>query len=812
MTRWMVAAVFLAACTNSTDEPDDTVVYDVDIRTTEFGIPHILADDYFSAGVGVGYALARDHLCIVADQFIKVNSQRARYHGPGENDRNINRDFGWLGVGVRRIAEENYDSLPQDTRDAMEGYVTGYNRYLADTPDADRDPRCSGEPWVQDIDELDLYTYYMSLAQEASGNVLLETVGTAQPPGFRSTNPSFDPPDAAWFDQLHDRELGSNGWGIGSERSENGRGMLLANPHFPSDGPLKLWEHHITIPDEINVYGVGLLNSIVPLIGFNENVAWTHTVSPTPRLMVYQLDLDPSNPTRYNFNGEFVDMTSVTYTIDVLQDDGTLAAEQRTLYSTQYGPMFNAPIVGWTTTLGFTYRDVNALNVNAIPVFLGAAKAQNLEEFEENYRQTQGIPWVHTMYADKEGNAFYVDAAAAPNPTAEAYDGYLEILASNPLAQNFAANGIWVVDGGDPLYTWVEDPRSVLPGSVPYDDAPRLVRRDYIMNANMNYWATNLDELLSGANAIYGPVEQPLEPRTKMNHRYLTEENGASGPDNLWSLDELATAALDGRASIAEDLREQVVTRCTGADPVTVTYRGTEETVDLTQACTLLSTWDGRSSVDAVGAIVWRELVLEELESGDAEQASVLLSPGRLYADGWDIADPIYTPNTLAPATDDGDPVLRSMAIGVLRLQEAGVALDTPLGEAQFYQRLGEQYGRPGGQQAEGHIAIANFGSIPDSVLPYEIPPPHINSLTDLREGGYRSNNGNSFVMAMEFLDDGPRGRAILTYTQSAADNSPHNTDQLEIYARGEMRDITFTEDDIAGDPELEILTLSSDD
>ena len=30
-----------------------------------------------------------------------------------------------------------------------------------------------------------------------------------------------------------DRGMGSNGWGIGSQMTENGKGALLANPIFP---------------------------------------------------------------------------------------------------------------------------------------------------------------------------------------------------------------------------------------------------------------------------------------------------------------------------------------------------------------------------------------------------------------------------------------------------------------------------------------------------------------------------------------------------------------------------------------------------
>ena len=54
------------------------VQYDVDIRWTSYGIPHIKANDYGSATYGYGYAFARDNICLMAEEFDKVNGERAK--------------------------------------------------------------------------------------------------------------------------------------------------------------------------------------------------------------------------------------------------------------------------------------------------------------------------------------------------------------------------------------------------------------------------------------------------------------------------------------------------------------------------------------------------------------------------------------------------------------------------------------------------------------------------------------------------------------------------------------------------------------
>ena len=56
------------------------------------------ADDLPSAAFGMGYAVGQDHVCVLADMIARVRSQRARFFGPGDNDANINSDFGILNL------------------------------------------------------------------------------------------------------------------------------------------------------------------------------------------------------------------------------------------------------------------------------------------------------------------------------------------------------------------------------------------------------------------------------------------------------------------------------------------------------------------------------------------------------------------------------------------------------------------------------------------------------------------------------------------------------------------------------------------
>ena len=142
--------------------------------------------------------------------------------------------------------------------------------------------------------------------------------------------------------------MASNGWAIGADRSADGGGLLLANPHFPWEGERRFWEAHLTVPGELDIYGAQLSGLPGIGIGFTEEFGWTHTVSAGNRFTAYRLRLVPGSPTTYMYGDEQRPMTATDVTVDVLQPDGTVAPVTRTMYSSHYGPMLDFPGVGWT--------------------------------------------------------------------------------------------------------------------------------------------------------------------------------------------------------------------------------------------------------------------------------------------------------------------------------------------------------------------------------------------------------------------------------------------------------------------------------
>ena len=773
--------------------------YRATIRRTSHGVAHILADDLGSAGFGQAYAFAQDHACVLADQIVKVRSERALFFGPGAQGEHLDSDFGYLALDVMNRAGAGLEGQPEDVRALIDGYVAGYNQYITDIGRDSVPGTCAGQPWVRTISSVDLFAYYIDLGLLASGNALLGYIATAQPPGSPLVLPGGP---LAGLRGPRASGLGSNGWAIGGARSASGAGMVVANPHFPWEGELKLWESHVTVPGELNVYGVGLMGVPGALIGFNDNVGWTHTFSEGQRFTLYQLQLVEGDPTSYLVDGEARKMEAREHTIRVRQADGTLADQTRTLWSSHHGPMLNIDPFGWTPTIGLTYRDANIDNTQLIRQFFGMNRAGSLAEFKQVYKDVGGIPWVNTMAADRGGETWYIDASATPRLSDDAIAAWLETTEEG-LPGLLYTQGLVLLDGSTAKNDWLDDPGARSPGVVPFDRFPQLDRDDFVFNANDSHWLSNPAAPLEGFSPLHGFERVPQSPRTRMNIRLLsdTSADGAAGADGKFTVEELQAAIMGNQSLTAELLLGSVQARCE-APPIVLVE---DVEVSLGEACDALAGWDGRYDVDSVGAVVWREFL-------GAFNFESLKNAGVLFTVPFDADDPANTPRNPPepPMLGEEDPLMTGLGRAVVRLIEAGVPLDAALGDVQRAPHGDADYGVPGGNSREGIANIVTYGTLKTTLDPLTPRGELVNDATGLTvDGNYVINYGSSFVMALELGEDGPRGQAFLTYSQSDDPASPHFADQTALFSEQKWRPLVFTEADIAADPALRVLEVA---
>src|SRR4029077_3607240 len=77
-----VAAISVAIIVAMPTPAATSDVLHAEIRTTSYGVPHIMANDLAGAGFGLGFAFAKSDICEIAGRWVTVNAQRSRYFGP----------------------------------------------------------------------------------------------------------------------------------------------------------------------------------------------------------------------------------------------------------------------------------------------------------------------------------------------------------------------------------------------------------------------------------------------------------------------------------------------------------------------------------------------------------------------------------------------------------------------------------------------------------------------------------------------------------------------------------------------------------
>ena len=798
--------------TTSVTEPADAT-YEATIRRTTDGVPHINGDTIEDVSFGQGYANAEDHACSLADQVLKVQGRRAAAFGPGEENENVESDFAWLAIGIDELARDDFAEAPDDVTALFDAFAAGWNGYLEEVGVEGLSGWCAGEDWVAPVTGADIYSYSRSISLLASGGALTGFIASAQPPATRGDlGPTESEAVDGW---LNATDLGSNGWAVGSESVTGGEGALLvANPHFPWEGERRFWEVHLTVPGEMDIYGVQLLGLPGVGIGFTDSFAWTHTVSAGNRFTAYTLDLDPEDPTSYLFDGESKPMTSKRHRVEIRQRDGSTKVERRRLWASEYGPIINFPGFGWTDAAVITYRDANIDNDEFAEQYFAMAKAQSFDEFVDAHRQHQGVPLFNTIAVSDDGRAWYADTSATPNLSDRGERLYLERLESDPITQVARDNGAVLLDGSDSRFAWEDVPGARDPGLVPFEQMPQVERADYVFNANDSFWMAHATEMLEGDYSIlHGEQRTERSLRTRENAAVLSESGNATpaGGDGTFSGEELRDAALFNRASSARLLREQVLARCQGPTSIEVPALagedGTEElpaeAVDIGPACSVLEGWDGRYERDSEGAVLWREFL-------SAIRRDVPEGLDALWADPFDPRQPVETPSGLVRGAAGTRPVRSALARATQTLATAGLDADVQLGDVQYALRSKPRIGLHGGPGGDGLTNVIGYGNPSATSEPMPDPGERIVTGSDLRPDGYPVDNGTSWLMTVDFTGDGPRAWVMLTYGETGDRRSDLFDVQTQRFSDKDWRQAAFTEAAITSDPNLTEITVSS--
>ncbi len=736
-----------------------------EIRRTSYGVPHIKADSYLSLGFGQAYAFAEDNVCMLAEQITKVRSERSLFFGPGENNANIVSDFSYKALQVYPQALKNFSKMSEDAQSLVVGYALGFNKFLRTR---ELPSECRGQAYVREISPYDLLAYYISVSMMTSGEALAPAILNASPIQAEKGNNSidFDAPES----------VASNAWAFGSHMTKEQNGVLLANPHFPAFGPLKFYQFHLTIPGELDVQGGSLYGVPLVQIGYNKDLGWTHTVATSKHFSVYKLKLLDGDPLKYEYRNRETGLKEVreiqkkTFSIKVNLGTPEPHEIQRDVYYSHYGPMIeipNSPML-WGEGNAYSFRDANTNNTAFLDQWLQMGKAKNLSEFKKALMQYQGLPWVNTIYADRDGNAFYTDATRVPQLSPAAMNQFLRDKRSQLI---FANMGIIMLDGSDSLFEWQGEN-----GLVPFSKAPKLQTKKYVSNHNDSPWLTSALEPISGYSPFYGDFEIEPSPRTKMG---LTMIKELQTRGDIVAAD-IEEALFSNRSFYGENLLADLLLSC----PHDVTLEmeeGEEILVHTYKACEILQGWDLKLNLESHGVAIFREWMS-------------LISYDKAFIGS-------FRPETpLAIRRVNYDYFYEALAKAQYLLSNLGLFDDRPLGDIQYFPSGELNIPYHGGIGATGAFNIMGYRPEPRSLISKKPDVEILNPKSGLTQNGYPITYGTSFVFVVSFDEEGPEAHGLLTYSQSSHKDSPHHIDQNLLYHQKKLRKFLFTEEEIKSD------------
>jgi acyl-homoserine-lactone acylase len=753
----------------------DNAEYVVSVRRGPYGVAHINAENFGSLGYGEGFAAAEDHVCTISQALMQTRGQSARYLGAGKDNANIANDALMQALDIDAQARAAFTAQDGEIQRWLEGFSAGYNRYLRENRGQRNSSWCSGADWLVETTPLDFMSRIVSLALSLPR--ISQAIAAARPPQADDTASriTLSPDNAlAALDGVAMHGMGSNGWALGRERSENGRGVLLANPHYPWYGPLRFWEKHLTIPGRLDVYGVGTLGLPGVAIGFNRNLGWTHTVSASQRLVFYRLTLDANNPLRYRVDNEWRDIDARTVKVPVRNANGSLNERSHTVYFSHHGPLLAMPNMGWGDRLAYAVRDANAGNYALLGQWKAMGAAADMDAFIDAHREFNAMPWVNTIAADDDGRAVYLDNSNVGNLSKDAQQRWRASLKEDRLAAGlYADRGYILLDGSSTANDWVNAGNSPNPGTVPFDEKPFLERKDYVFNSNDSYWLSNPAQPLSGYSILYGSTDTARSVRSRMNIRMLDNEYQDAGADGRFSIHELQSALFANRGLTAELLLPALVESCRQAGSA------------LASACDVLADYDGTLNLDSPGAVLFREWLTRYAYDET-------LAAGALFKNDFDPQMPVSTPNALSDSDRAVDELRKAIAV----LEAAGLELDASMREAQFAWRNGDAIPVHGGNRAEGVANLQTSGNPAASPIA-GVSPKAVADSRYLTDAGYPIMHGSSFILTLGFNDEGPVAEALLSYSQSGNPNAKHFRDQTDLYARKQWRKVAFSADDV---------------
>lgn len=409
----------------------------VEIRRTEYGVPHIMAENLKAVAFGLAYAEIEDRGEKVLLPLVRAKGTYAKH----TSIENIDYDF--YAKIVQEHTRDTYLQLNQDTRDILEGFAAGVNYYL------EKHPEEFPEWYYQAYNGIDVATVSNYPSRPTPGNARDFLRQLAEQKKLA----------------LQNDDVGSNVWAFAPERTKSGNAVLMRNPHL--SWTAGYYEAHITVPGKINFYGDFRIGGMFAIIcGFNDRLGWSTTNNHPNLEEVYALKVDPTKPDHYLLDGGSFPISRKMVEVEFKNGEGTGIVKKEWLY-TPFGPVidrYDGKI--------YIVKTADWNNFQRGEQLVAMMLSQNLEEWK-TAMQKRNISSSNYTYADADGNIFYIWNASTPK-------------LPHPFQGDTVAH---VVSNSNEIWREFQD----------FERIPQLhnPKGGYLQNSNDPFYLTNLQQPIS---------------------------------------------------------------------------------------------------------------------------------------------------------------------------------------------------------------------------------------------------------------------------------------------------------------------------
>ncbi|KYG80277.1 penicillin acylase family protein [Roseivirga echinicomitans] len=454
----LLLVFFLISCTS---DPKNEVAIDglkapVEIIRDEWGLNHIYAENQHDLFFAQGYAAAQDRLF----QFEIWRRQATGTVAEILGEKELKRDIGTRLFKFRGDMKEEMNHYHDDGEEIITAYTAGVNAYIEEalknkeqlpiefkvlgilpqkwTPDVvisrhqgllgnigkelqvgravakvgdakvkelfwfhPQDPDLTidakiNKELLSDDNILELYNAYRTTVKFEKEDIVEAYRNSDEEKALTSI-----------FDGKNDSlSIGSNNWVVSGAKTADGNTYMANDPHRTIAVPSLRYMVHLVAPGW-NVIGGGEPEIPGISIGHNEYGAWGLTVFETDGEDLYVYELNPDNANQYKYNGEWVDMNTISETIQVKG----MADQTVDLKYTQHGPV---TYVDEKNNVAYAIRSA-WLEPGGSPYLasLRMDQAKTWEEFREACNFSH-IPGENMIWADKKGNIGLQAVGIAP--------------------------------------------------------------------------------------------------------------------------------------------------------------------------------------------------------------------------------------------------------------------------------------------------------------------------------------------------------------------------------------------------------------